>query len=91
MRGQEGKAYACVIEARKAKFGTAHCSGTFQPMKEQNSESSVEHSKPMSAFEKPHMLCTLVLTLPSITVSVECSFSSLAKIKDHKCNSIKND
>lgn len=45
----------------------------------------------MSTFEETHKLCALVLTLPSTTVSVECSFSALTRIKDHKRNSMKND
>jgi len=44
-----------------------------------------------SAFEEMHELCALVLMLPSTTVSVECSFSSLARIKDDKRRSVKND
>jgi hypothetical protein len=46
---------------------------------------------PISVFKEMHQLCALVLTLPSTTLSVKCSFSSLARINDHKHNSMKND
>jgi hypothetical protein len=74
-------------------------------MKEQNSESSVVRFRPVSAFEETHELCVLVVTI-DIDVAMYNSncrmqfpynsncrmqLPSLARIKDHKCNIMKND
>jgi hypothetical protein len=64
-------------------------------MKEQNNESSVVRFRPVSAFEETHELCVLVVTI-DIDVAMYNSnrrmqFPSLAWIKDHKRNIMKND